>query len=157
MTKLNQDTFENPGITSAPSRRSFDIAGHVATLLSGFAPRTVAYMAMAAVVGLLAQAVAVSTFFIQGQDQVQVGKDFGLASAATGETPLLVVRFSPQATSTDISKFLVNHKAEVVAGPRRGNFYDVRVVGLPSKAQIATVVKQMQHEPEIVDLVAEKE
>jgi len=137
----------------APARRSFDVAGRISAFLSGFAPRTIAYAAVAAALALLVQTAVVTTFVYKDQ----AGNDFGLASIGSVEGPRLVVRFAPQATSLDITKFLDVHKAEVVAGPRKGNFYHIRLISQPPTAEIPAIVRQMQNESKIVDFVAAKE
>jgi len=138
----------------APARRSFDVAGRITAFLSGFAPRTIAYAAVAAALALLVQTAVVTTFIYKDQ----AGNDFGLASLATGDTTRVVVRFAPHATSNDITVFLDAHKAEMIAGPKKGSLYTLRlaVTGLP-KTEIAKIIRQMQSESKIVEFVAAKE
>ena len=57
----------------------------------------------------------------------------------------------------DITKFLDAYKAEVVAGPKKGNFYHLRLANPPSQTETATIIRQMQNESKIVDFVAAKE
>jgi len=138
----------------APHCRSFDLAGRVAAFLSGFAPRTLAYAAGAAAVVVLIQSAVMTSVLLKDQG----GGNFGLASYPTaGESSRIVVRFVPQATSADITKFLSSHKAEVVGGPKDGNYtVKLAVTGAPKDA-VLNIVRQMQSDTNIVDFVATKE
>jgi len=130
----------------AAKRRSFDLAGRIADFLSGFAPRTLAYSAAAAAFAILVQAAVLTTIAVKDR----AGNEFGLASYNSGEAPGIVVRFSPQATANEIT-------AEVVAGPKRGNFYHLRLSGPHSETEITAIVRKMQHESQVLDFVAAKE
>jgi len=135
----------------APTRRSFDLAGRVAAFLSGFAPRTLAYAAGAAALVFLVQSAVMTSVLLKDQG----GGDFGLASSPSpGGSGRIVVRFVPQATSADITKFLNTHKAEMVGGPKDGN-YTLRLA-IP-KEGLLNIVRQMQGDTKIVDFVATKE
>jgi hypothetical protein len=145
MSTLNQASDRQP---ADPERGSPHLGGRVAAVLT---PRRVIYGAVIAV-ALLVSAVLATTLFPKHD-----GSDFNLASATSGEPPVLLIRFSAQATEPQINSFLGAYHAEVVSGPRRGNFYDVRITGEPSQAEVAAIVRKMQDETELVDLVAEKE
>jgi hypothetical protein len=85
------------------------------------------------------------------------GGSFGLASKSSSEGPAIMVRFAPQATAAEITSFLGTYKADLVAGPRPGNFYQIRVSGLNSPDEISAVVARMQAESKIVEFVATRE
>src|SRR5882757_6857861 len=117
----------------APRRRSFDLGGRVAAFLSGFAPRTLAYAAGAAAVVVLIQSAVMTSVLLKDQG----GSKFGLASSpdpTAGGSSRIVVRFVPQATSADITRFLSSHKAEVVGGPKDGNYTVRLATGVPKDA-----------------------
>src|ERR1700704_615891 len=136
----------------APARRSFDLAGRVAAFLSSLTPRTLAYAAGAAAVVLLVQSAVMTSVLLPGSD------NFILQSVPnTDGVSRIVVRFVPQATSADITKFLNTHKAELVGGPKDGN-YTLRLAatGIP-KEGLLNIVRQMQGETKIVDFVATKD
>jgi hypothetical protein len=138
----------------APRRLSFDIAGRLAAFLSGFAPKTLAYAAAAGALAIVVQAAVLTDFAVKG---TQTGSSFGLASKSSSDGPAIMVRFAPQATATEITSFLGAYKAEVVGGPRSGNFYQIRVTGLNSPAEMSSVVEKMQKESNIVAFVAARE
>jgi anti-sigma-K factor RskA len=139
----------------APRKSTFDIAGRISEFLSGFSPRTLAWSATAAAVAILVQAVVLTSVVIKDQ----TGQNFGLASQATGDGTLAVVRFAPQASVAEITKFLDAHKAVMVDGPnmQRGGLYSIRlaVTGLP-KAELIKLVQRMQAESQIVEFIATK-
>jgi hypothetical protein len=138
----------------APVRRSFDLGGRISEFLSGFAPRTLAWSAAAATIAILAQAAVLTTVVVKDQ----AGQNHQLASYRSGDDTLADVRFAPQATVGEITKFLDAHNAVMVGGPRRGNFYSIRL-NVPdlSKADLAKLVKRMQAETKIVEFIATKE
>ena len=138
----------------APVRRSFDLGGRISEFLSGFAPRTLAWSASAAAVAIVAQAAVLTTVVIKDQ----AGPGYEVASYRGIDDTLADVRFAPQATVGEITKFLDAHKAVVVGGPKRGNFYSIRlgVTGL-SKVELSNLVQRMQADSKIVEFIATKE
>ncbi|HEY7301494.1 MAG TPA: hypothetical protein VH684_26690 [Xanthobacteraceae bacterium] len=138
----------------APRRASFDIAGRLSAFISGFAPKTLAYAAAAGALAIIVQAAVLTDLAVKGN---QTGSSFGLASKSSSDGPAIMVRFAPQATASEITAFLGAYKAEMVSGPRSGNFYQIRVPGLNSPADISSVVEKMQKESNIVAFVAARE
>ena len=140
----------------APVRRSFDLVGRLSGFISGFAPRTLAYGAAAAAVILLLQsAVMIEVAFNKGQPDV--GTAPKLANAETHSNAHAQIRFSPQATSSEILTFLNAHSAEVVLGPIRNGFFDIRFTGEISKEEIVRKVQRMQSETRVVEFIATKQ
>ena len=133
----------------APRRRSFDLPGRIADFLSGFAPRTLAYVAAAGALAIAVQGAVLIEWAVK--DQTPNG--FTLASQSS-EGPTIMVRFAPGATDSDITSFLAAYKAQLIARPEPGNFYQIRVSGLKSADEIASIVGKIQRESKIVDFVA---
>jgi hypothetical protein len=133
-----------------PKRRSFDPAGWLATFLSSFAPRTLAYVAAAGALAIIVQSALLTEWAVKDQ----TANGFTLASQSSSEGPAIMVRFAPGATVSDITSFLVAYKAQLTARPEPGNFYKIRISGLKSADEIATIVDKIQSESKIVDLVA---
>ena len=82
---------------------------------------------------------------------------FETASAPStdpGVGAFTLIRFAPQASSDDITKFLEANKLQVAAGPMPGGLYKVRVAvtGLP-KGELARIVKKLQ-EDKVVGFIA---
>jgi anti-sigma-K factor RskA len=136
----------------APVRRSFDLVGRISEYLSGFAPRTLAYAAAAAAVLLLVQAAALTTVVVK--DQAAQGIE--LASYGQ-ETGLAAIRFTPQASAAEITRFLEAYNAVLIDGPKRG-LYQIRIGNsdVPS-ADVAKIVQRMQDEKKVVEFIAIKQ
>ena len=133
----------------APKRRSFDLAGRLATFLSRFAPRTLAYVAAAGALAIVVQGAVLTEWAVKEQTT----NGFTLASQSS-EGPSIMVRFAPGATVSDITSFLAAYKAQLIAKPEPGNFYQIRISGLKSADEIATIVGKIQRESKVVDFVA---
>jgi hypothetical protein len=85
---------------------------------------------------------------------------FETASAPStdpGVGAFTIIRFAPQASSDDITKFLEANKLQIAAGPMSGGLYKVRVAvtGLP-KGELARIVKQLQAD-KVVGFIATTE
>jgi len=82
------------------------------------------------------------------------------ASAPTadpGAGAFALIRFAPQASSEDITRFLESNKLSIAAGPMAGGLYKVRVAvtGIP-KGELARIVKKLQ-EDKAVSFIATAE
>jgi hypothetical protein len=135
-------------------RRWFDLGSRISEFLWSLTPRTLARSAMAAALAILLQAAVIASVVVKEQ-----GSPSGpeLASAPS-EGSYAVVRFAPQATADDITKFLGAYKATVVEGPLRGQLYRIRLseTKLP-KEEFGKIVRQMQSESNVVNFIAVKE
>jgi hypothetical protein len=135
-------------------QRSFDLDGRISEFLSRLTPRTLAWSATAAAVAILVQAAVIAAVVVKEQGSP---REPGLASALS-EGSYAVVRFVPQATADDITKFLGAYKATVVEGPLEGQLYRIRLSNtkLPQE-EAGKLVRQMQSESKVVDFIAAKE
>jgi len=77
------------------------------------------------------------------------GVGFVAASLTTNEPASYVsVRFNPQASAADITKFLADNKATIVGGPAAGGMFKLRVSDKSlSEAELSAVVKTMSANP----------
>ena len=136
-------------------QRSFDLAGRISEFLSSLTPRALAWSATAAAVAILLQAAVIAAIV------VKEGAPSGpsLASAPS-EGSFAVVRFAPQATANDITKFLGAYKATLVEGPLNmgGQLYRIRLseTKLP-KDEVGKIVRQMQEESKIIGFIAARD
>jgi hypothetical protein len=131
-------------------RRSFDLGGRISEFLSSFSPRTLAWAATAAAVAILLQAAVITSVVVKdGSAQYEV-------AASPYDGSFAVVRFTPQATFSEISNFLGAYKATVVEGPVKSSpgMYRIKLSDntLPD-GEIDKIVRQMQAESKIVALV----
>jgi hypothetical protein len=136
-------------------RRSFDLGGRISEFLSGFAPRTLAWSATAAAVAILVQAAVITSVVVKdhgGQGTFEVA---GMA----GQGSFAAVRFTPQATSAEVTNFLGAYKATVVEGPMKGmgpSHYRIRLSETKlSSEEVGKIIREMQAESKIVSFVAE--
>jgi hypothetical protein len=135
-------------IDAEPARKpamSFNLAARVAEFFASLSPRTLAWSASAAAIAILLQAGLIAGIVIKNHG---TGGGYETASAPStnpGVGAFTVIRFAPQASSDDITKFLEANKLQVAAGPMAGGLYKVRVsmTGLP-KGELARIVKQLQ-------------
>jgi putative zinc finger protein len=133
-------------IALAPAR------GGLGWLTDLFTPRAFAFAAGAAVIVIMLQAGVIAKLVLQ--DRAETGSSFETASAPTPATrgfeigSFALVRFAPQASIADISRFLDSRDAVIVDGPRPGGpggMYRVRVARTyVSKDELDRVVKEFQ-------------
>jgi anti-sigma factor RsiW len=141
-------------IDAEPARRpavSLNFGARIAEWFASLTPRTLALSASVAVLAILLQAGFIAGMVLKGPSPA----DFNLASAPTpaaGE--FAVIRFAPQASADDISKFLDANKLQITAGPMAGGLYRIRVAvtRLP-KQELAALVKKLKDD-KIVNFIA---
>src|SRR3972149_2924994 len=116
-------------IDAEPVRRpavSLSISARVTEFFAGFSPRTLAFAGGAAVLAILLQA-----GFIAG-GRIKETKTSGYETASAPSTDpgvgaFTLIRFAPQATQDDVTKFLAANKLSIASGPMAGGLYKVRV------------------------------
>lgn len=146
-------------IDAEPARKhvtSFSLSTRVAEFFASLSPRTLAWSAGAAAIAILLQAGLIASIVVKEKSEA----GFETASAPStdpGVGAFTLIRFAPQASSDDITKFLEANKLQVAAGPMPGGLYKVRVAvtGLP-KDEIARIVKKLQ-EDKVVGFIATAE
>ncbi|MDP2294857.1 MAG: hypothetical protein Q8M24_05280 [Pseudolabrys sp.] len=146
-------------IDAEPARkpaRSLSLGARMTSFMAGLAPRTLAYAGGAAALAILLQAGFIASVAIK---EKSAG---GYVTASTsskdpGVGAFTLIRFAPQATQDDVTKFLEANKFAITAGPLPGGFYRVRVAvtGLP-KEELVTIVKKLQSD-KVVGFVATTE
>jgi anti-sigma factor RsiW len=146
-------------IDAEPARRqamSLNFGVRVSEFFASLSPRTLAWSASAAAIAILLQAGLIASIVIK--DKSAGGYETASApSTDPGVGAFTIIRFAPQASSDDITKFLEANKLQVAAGPMSGGLYKVRVAvtGLP-KAELARIVKKLQ-EDKVVGFIATTE
>jgi anti-sigma factor RsiW len=146
-------------IDAEPARKpaaSLNLGARIAEFFASLTPRTLAWSASAAAIAILLQAGLIASIVIKEKS----AEGYETASAPStnpGVGAFTIIRFAPQASSDDITKFLEANKLQIAAGPMSGGLYKVRVAvtGLP-KAELAQVVKKLQ-EDKIVSFIATTE
>lgn len=134
-------------IDAEPARKaavSLNLGSRITEFFASLAPRTLAYAGGAAVLAILLQA-----GFIAGVMVKETSPGGYVTASAPSTDPgvgaFTLIRFAPQATQDDVTKFLEANKFAITAGPLPGGFYKVRVAvtGLP-KTDLAAIVKKLQ-------------
>jgi hypothetical protein len=146
-------------IDAEPARKaaaSLNLGARVTEFFAGVAPRKLAYAGMAAAIAILLQAGIIASIVLKDKNG-----GYQTASAPTnppaGEGAFTLIRFAPQATQDDVSKFLEANKFSIAAGPIAGGLYKVRVsmTAMP-KADLAEIVKKLQGD-KVVTFIATTE
>jgi hypothetical protein len=143
-------------IDAEPARKpavSLNLAARMSEFFASLSPRTLAWSASAAAVAILLQAGLIAGIVIK-EKSVGGYETASAPSSDPGVGAFTIIRFAPQASSDDITKFLEANKLQVAAGPMSGGLYKVRVsmTGLP-KADLARIVKKLQ-EDKVVGFIA---
>ncbi len=146
-------------IDAEPARRqavSFNLGDRIAEFFASLSPRTLAWSASAAAIAILLQAGLLADIALKETKTA----GYETASAPTtdpGAGAFTLIRFAPQASSDDITKFLEANKLSIAAGPMAGGLYKVRVAvtGIP-KGELANIVKKLQAD-KVVGFIAATE
>jgi hypothetical protein len=127
-----------------------------------FTPRAFAFAAGAAAIVILLQAGVITKLVLQPPQES--GQSYEPASAngpATDEGAFALVRFAPQASIADITRFLDSRDAVIVDGPRPGGpggMYRVRVAhDRLGKEDLERAVKEFQSASDLVSFAAPTE
>ena len=136
-------------IDAEPARQpkvSLNLGAWLTNFVTSFQPRTLAYGATAAALAIVLQAGILAGVFVK-----EGGVGFTSASLTQSvDGSLVAVRFNPQATAADITKFLADNKAIVVGGPAAGGMFKLRVSeNALSDSQLGAIVKKMAADPVI--------
>ena len=125
---------------------SFNLGAWLTEFVTSFQPRTLAYGAMAAALAIVLQAGLLAGMFAKDG-----GTGFTTASAPeNAKGAFVAVRFNPQASAADITKFLTDNKASLVGGPVAGGLFKLRMSdSAMSEDQLSTVVKNISANPVI--------
>ena len=146
------------GIDAEPVRRpaaAINLASRISEFFASLSPRALAWSASAAAVAILLQAGLLVDVALK---ETKTGYETASApSTDPGAGAFTLIRFAPQASSDDITKFLEANKLSIAAGPMAGGLYKVRVAvtGIP-KGELARIVKKLQ-EDKVVGFIATAE
>jgi hypothetical protein len=131
--------------------RSLNIGARLAEFIAGFSPRALAVAASAAALALVLQAGVITSFLVSDQPQYGTASSGPTVEEREGATAF--VRFSPQTTAGDITKFLQANRGATVEGPKAEGLYQLRVMaGDKSNEELARLTKQMQQDKLIISV-----
>jgi hypothetical protein len=138
----------------AKPKASFDFSGWLAGLLEPLSPRTLAWSAAAAGLAIVLQAGLLVGMFVHERGATYQTASFEQA-AATAQGSFALVRFNPEASAADITKFFDEYKASLVEGPRQGGTYRIRVTAknVP-RDELAKIIARMGADKGVVAFIA---
>jgi hypothetical protein len=146
-------------IDAEPARRpaaSLNLGSRIGEFFASLSPRTLAWSASAAAIAILLQAGLLADIMLK---ETKTG-GYETASAPStdpGVGAFTLIRFAPQASSDDITKFLEANKLSIAAGPMAGGLYKVRVAATAiPKDELANIVKKLQQD-KVVGFIATTE
>ena len=146
-------------IDAEPVRKqatSLNLSARVAEFFASFSPRTLAYAGAAAAIAILLQAGIIATVMVK---ETKTGgyQTASTSSSDPGVGAFTLIRFAPQATQDDVTKFLETNKLSIASGPMAGGLYKVRVsMAAMPKADLAALAKKLQ-ESKVVGFIATTE
>jgi anti-sigma factor RsiW len=145
-------------IDAEPARRPLprlDLAARFSEFMAGFSPRTLAWSAAAAVLAIVLQAGIITGVLL---NERAPGSGYQTASAPStmpADGSYAMIRFAPQASASDITKFLETNKLSLAGGPAAGGLYRVRVgVAAMPKNDLARVVRELQQDKTVEFIAA---
>lgn len=118
--------------------------------LSGLSPRVLAWSATTAMLALVLQAGLIAEL---GGGRVTMQS---LTDGVSAKDAHAFVAFAPQASFADITKYLREHKAYIVDGPRADGIYTIRVASALAEGEVAEIVQEMRQPNDIVRFVGLK-
>jgi anti-sigma factor RsiW len=152
MEKLFAQIDAEPKRIRAPS---FNLAARIAEFFADLSPRTLAWAASAAVLAILLQAGLLASFALKEQ---KAGYEIASApSTASQAGSFALIRFQPQSSAGDVTKFLEVNKLVIAGGPSAGGLYRVRIAGSKlAKDERDDLIKKLQGD-KVVSFIATTE
>jgi len=145
-------------IDAEPARKpkvSFNLSVWLTDFVASFQPRTLAYGATAAALAIVLQAGILAGVFVKESSVAPQLASYE-QNDGVGAGSFVLIRFKPESTVADISKFLDDNKAIIVGGPASGTgLFRLRVAETQlTTAELGTVVKNMAKSPVVGFTVA---
>lgn len=136
-----------------PAVVSVNLGVRIREFFAALSPRTLAWSAGAAALAILLQAGVIAGIMLKEKNTG--GYETAAApKSAAGEGAYALIRFQPQVTAADVTKFLETNKLNIADGPSAGGLYRVRIAakGTP-KADLDRILKTLQ-EDKVVGFIA---
>jgi hypothetical protein len=134
------------------ARPSFAFADRLSGFFASLSPRTLAWSATAAALGLLLQAGLIAGILLND------GRTNGTYQTATApgssDGSFVLIRFASEAKASEITSFLRDNQLTIAGGPLAGGFYRVQVsTDKMPKEQLAERASRLQQDKR-VDFIA---
>jgi hypothetical protein len=137
-------------IDAEPARTptlSKSLGARLREFFANLSPRTLAWSASVAALAILLQAGLIADIVLrEGSAPTPVSyQKMSVPNAVSGDGSYALIRFQPQASAADISKFLETNKLSIADGPTPGGLFRVRVSATKvPKADLDGIVKKLQ-------------
>ena len=142
-------------IDAEPARPkvSAGLGSRISEFFASLTPRTLALASGAAALAILVQAGFIAGVMLN-ETKTSGYQTASAPTAAPDVGTFALIRFAPQASADEVTKFLESNKLSIASGPTAGGLYKVRVAvtGIP-KAELARIVKKLQ-EDKVVGFIA---
>src|SRR5262249_21989759 len=109
-------------------------------------PRTLAFASAAAALVIVLQAGVIGSMVLNSPEQPSY-------KAASAEHPVGInfyVNFAPKVTADEVTKFLRDHKATIIDGPRIQGTYQVQFREVATKEDTARILRELQNSRNII-------
>jgi hypothetical protein len=149
--------IEAEGAEAKPRSMSFDLGGWLAGLIERVSPRTLAWSAAAAGVAILLQAGLLAGMLVSERGATYQTASYGekTAAPAAAQGSYALVRFNPDASAADITRFFDTYKASLVEGPRAAGIYRIRVTRDElAKDALGKILARMAEDKGVVAFIA---
>lgn len=123
MTDLFSKIDAEPKRDAAPS---FNLGARVRDFFSSLSPRTLAWSAGAAALAIVLQAAVIGGIMFEEQNAGGY-HTASVSGTASAEGSFALIRFQPQASVADITRFLESNTLSITGGPAAGGIYRVRI------------------------------
>jgi len=143
-SRAMDDLFARIDAEPARVARSPGFGVRFGEFVASLSPRTLALAGGAAALALLLQAGIIAGVVLKERS----AGGYVTASRTVADTnagAFVLIRFAPQATQDEVTKFLEAGKLTIVAGPTSGGLYKVKVSPTPlPQAELGAIVKRLQ-------------
>ena len=132
-------------IDGEPVRRpsgasGMSVFGRITGFFASLSPRTLAWSAGAAALAIVLQAAVIGGIVLKEQNAGY--QTASVSGTASREGSFALIRFQPQASAADITRFLESNKLSIAGGPAAGGLYRVRIA--ETKLPKADLDRRMQ-------------
>ena len=131
-------------IDAEPKRRaarSFNLGARIRDFFGSLSPRTLAWSAGAAALAIVLQAAVIGGIVLKKRNAGGY-QTASVSGTASGDGSYVLIRFQPQASAADITRFLETNKLSIAGGPAAGGLYRVRIA--ETKLPKADLERRMQ-------------
>jgi hypothetical protein len=147
--------IEAEGAGAKPRSLSFDFGGWMANLIERFSPRTLAWSAAAAALAIVLQAGLLAGMLVGDRGETYQTASYEKTPAAAQQGSYALVRFNPDASAADITRFFETYKASLVEGPRAAGIYRIRVAhDALARDALSQVLARMAQDKGVVAFIA---